>query len=234
MKINKHKEEFKKALALQREADRLEKLIRNAPSIKLARPIAHGYVRSFQIRPEFRLHKQFAKIEEAFLLCGQSLAYHKNINFLKKSKRGVVEQHATLNSVLDPRFKFYWTEDRRAEDLAKIKSAQKYLQIHDSLFVCNCRQHRDEIDRNRFRIHYFFSHPWMLEEITRQHYLTHYKEVDGEVESRLAFVYRQLQDREYYRLLSGRRHWRNDSWHEIKHTKNGIYHGVAYGESESA
>ena len=164
---------------------------------------------------------------ETFELCGQIKVYHENIDFINNHKKSKIEIHAYMRPVFDPHFKFYWSEEKRKEMLDKIKNCGQYLKYHSSLYICNCEEQKQTLSFSTFKLHYSFARPWMIQEVTKQHFLTHYTEIDGELESRLANIKHEFENKQYYKLLGCRSGWDNKSKSSLqilKYGDNRIYH----------
>jgi hypothetical protein len=204
MELHKKEKEKKHALALIRERDILYKQKHNTAPIKLDKPIHHGYVRSLKLRDDVKQRKDYEKILEVITFLGQKKVYHKNKDFIINYKKTKNEIHAYLKSIIDPRFKFYYTENKRTADLEKINSINKYLWYHNILFNCDCIE--NTCKSNNFRPHYYFKYPWMLQEVTNPYYLTHYTPVQGELESRLHEIETELNNNNYYSRFVDYRH----------------------------
>ena len=127
MKLHKKEVEFKRALALQSEFNQLHKKKTAMPSIPLDKPIAHGFVRSFEFFDEVKRRKDFLKIKEAFELCGQVKVYSKNKSFIDNRKKNNIERHAYLRTIIDPRFRYFVTEEKRLIACEQIENVKKYL-----------------------------------------------------------------------------------------------------------
>ena len=207
MDLHKKEKEKKRALALMREADTLRRQKYNIVPIKLDTPIHHGYVRSLELRDDVKQRRDYPKILEVINFLGQNKAYHPKKDFITHIKKTSVEKHAHLKSATDPRFKFYYTESKRTADIEKIKSIEKYLWYHSSLYNCSCENEKKLFQEGikHFRPHYYFRFPWMLKEVTKPHYLTHYTPVYGELESRLDEIDKELYYNHYYERYVNKR-----------------------------
>jgi hypothetical protein len=205
MDLHKKEKEKKRALALIREADTLRRQKYNIVPIKLDIPIHHGYVRSLELRDDVKQRGDYPKILEVINFLGQKKAYHSNKDFITRTKKTSVEKHAYLKSATDPRFKFYYTEAKRASDIEKIKSIEKYLWYHSSLYNCSCEKKLFQECIKHFRPHYYFRFPWMLKEVTKPYYLTHYTPLYGELESRLDKIEKELYYNHYYERYNNKR-----------------------------
>lgn len=204
MNIHKKEAAYKKARALQFEFNELHRKKWAMPSIPLDKPIAHGFVRSFEFFDEVKRRRDFDKIKEAFELCGQTKVYSKNKSFVENRKKTTVERHAYLRTIIDPRFRFFVTEEKRLLACEQIENVKKYLSFCGD-YMCSCEDHRQMIGTNKFQYHYRFAKPWMLQEVTKPYFLTHYREVDTELESRLAYITRTMENNHYWELLYGNR-----------------------------
>jgi hypothetical protein len=101
--------------------------------------------------------------------------------------------------------------------------------------VCNCNINviddyfwLYENNNKKFYSHYSFSMPWVLEEITADHYLTHYKPVDPEIESKLKRISNEIDSHQYHRWVWGRSYWGDkydkENYFSIKYSEDRIYH----------
>lgn len=237
MELHKKEKEKKHALALIRERDILYKQKYSIVPIKLDKPIHHGYVRSLELRDDVKQRTDYPKILEVIKFLGQKKAYHANKDFIKRTKKANVEQHAYLKSITDPRFKFYYTEAKRTADIEQIRSFEKYLWYHSSFYNCSCEHRKNNLNHSTdnikyFRPHYYFKFPWMLKEVTKPHYLTHYTPVYGELESRLHEIETELNNKNYYSRFVDYRHTydklHNEQWIHTKYDnkKTIIYHAL--------
>ena len=230
MYVNKYEAKRKYALALVRERDELCKQRWNIAAVKLDKPIQHGYVRNLELRDDVKYRRDYNKIKEVVNFLGQIKAYHANEDFLIKTRKNTIEKHAMLKGFSDPRFKFYYSEDKRQSDIDTIKSYSKYLRLHQTLFECNCSNESKCLPQH-FIIHYVFAYPWMLKEVTKPHFLTHYTPLDSEIESRLQEINQEMYSHNYYKLLDHRRIYDkldNEQWNQFKYGKNKtiIYHAL--------
>lgn len=205
MELHKKEKEMKHALALMREKNKLLKQKYSILPIKLETPIHHGYVRSVELRDDIKSRPDYTKILEVVRFLGQYKQYHPNKDFISRNRKDKVEQHAYLKSITDPRFRFYYTEAKRTEDIEKIKSMEKYLWYHATIYNCACDDRKHEVKFQQFKPHYSFKFPWMLKEITKPHYLTHYTPVEGELESRLKELHTELYNNNYYQKYADNR-----------------------------
>lgn len=232
MELHKKEKEKKHAIALVRERDELWKQKYNIAPIKLDKPIHHGYVRSLELRDDVKHRNDYSKILEVINFLGQHKKYHRNKDFITRKGKNIVEEHAHLKSVVDPRFRFYYTEAKRTAEVEKIKLMEKYLWYHTSIYNCSCDDRKEEFKFQQFRPHYYFKFPWMLKEVTNPYYLTHYTPVQGELESRLHEIDTELYNNNYYtKFLENRRIYDKldkESWLATKYdsTKSVIYHSL--------
>ena len=231
MFLNKKEQEKKRAIKLLREQTLLYKQKNNIVPIKLDNPIHHGYVRSLELRDDVKQRNDYSKILETINFLGQNKAYHKTKDFIVRVGKTNVEKHAFLRTIADPRFKFYYTEAKRTVDIEKIKSIEKYLYYHYNLYNCSCCSN-NQINEKSFRPHYYFKFPWMLTEVTKPYYLTHYTPICGELESRLQEIKNELFKNHYYeRYICDRCVYdkiENENWLSTKYGKNDkvIYHSL--------
>jgi len=234
MLLNKHEKEYKHALSLQREVNRLYRQKHSIEPIKLETPIHHGYVRSLELNDEAKRRPDYPLILKAFNTLGQIKAYHHNKEFIVRSgKHNQVktEKHAHMKTIVDPHYSFYYSEESRQKALAKIEEIKKALKHHGSLFACDCPAHRPT-KYNQFRSHYSFKFKWLINETTKPHYLTHYTPVDGELESRIAEINREMYDNNYWQILDSHRRVSdkiyNEMWMSMKYDnkRDVIYHAL--------
>lgn len=232
MELHKKEKEHKYVLALIRERDELWNQKHNIAPIKLDNPIQHGYVRTLELRDDVKYRIDYPEILKVINFLGQYKKYHRDKDFINRNKKNSVEQHAHLKTLIDPRFRFYYTEAKRAEDIEKIKSMEKYLWYHNSVYDCSCNDLRENLKVNQFKPHYYFKFPWMLKEITKPHYLTHYSPVEGNLESRLAKISAELYNNSYYeKFIDNRKIYDKidkENWLSVKYNNNKsiIYHAV--------
>jgi hypothetical protein len=227
MELHKKEKEKKHALALIRERTKLWNELRQIKPIKLDKPIQHGYVRTLELRNEIKYRNDYLNIKKAFELCGYRSAYHSDKNFIKKTKKGTVEKHAHMATVIDPRFRFYWSEDKRVSDILKIEESKKYLTHCGIWWNCSCKEHDNHRTPKDFRCHFSFKYPWMIEEKTKPHMLTHYTPKDSEIESRLSEINNILQNYQYDKLLYPRDGYTKETlsdWSSYKYDDKKYYH----------
>lgn len=208
MLLKKQEKEYKHALSLQREFNKLYRQKRDIEPIKLQTPIHHGYVRSLELNDDAKHRSDYPLILKAFTTLGQHKVYHHNKEFIVrtgKHNRVRTEKHAYMKTMVDPHYAFYYSEESRQKALDKIEEIKKALERHCSIFACECSEHRPT-KYNQFRSHYSFKYMWMLKETTKPHYLTHYTPVDGELESRIAQINREMENNNYWQLLTKRRY----------------------------
>jgi len=173
------------------------------------------------LRDEIKNRKDYLAIKATFEFLKQTKAYCKDKSFIVRRGKNVVELHAHLNSITDPKFRFYYSEEKRTRDLEKIDERGKYLIYHNSIYSCSCPDFKVTYYRSKLTPHYSFRFPWMFEEITKPHYLTHYTPLDGELESRKKKIQQEIEQNDYYSLVC-RSHrakeklW-NDPWFNKKY-----------------
>ena len=201
MNHDKHEKLYKKILALEKELNELYRIKWTTPPIKLDKPIAHGYIRYLQIRPENRLRGDYPQIKKAFDLVGQKHAFHKSKDFTIKHKNHTQEKHACLGWFIDPRFRYYITSEKQLLDYEKINECVDHLKHVDSFYKCNCGSSSREKD---FLPHYEFKKPWLLEEKTEIHWLTHYTPIDGDIESKISNLNKKMWRYNGWGVLYGR------------------------------
>lgn len=224
MEKNKYEKEYKHVLSLIKERNHLLDLKYQIKSIKLDKPIHHGYVRFLKVRNEYLQKKGLV---DAFNFCGQRKAYSKTRDFIVKRGKNQHEKHAHMLTAMDPRFRLFRSQQHQEEEIAKIEQHQKYLRLHQNQIICNCHNNACG-DPKKFLSHYSFDLPWTLEEITEDHYLTHYKPVDSELESKLKRISNEIDSHQYYRWVSRRNTWdkidKERYYSTIKYAKDRIYH----------
>lgn len=203
MLLNKHEKEFKHALKIVRELNVLWKQKNSIDPIKLDKPIQHGYVRSFELTDEAKYRGDYENLLKAFRLLKQNKAYHHSLDF--KVRRGKSkskhEKHAVLLSIKDPRYTYYIRESDREKDIKKIEEVKKWMVYHSSMYTCECKEYHEIQYKKSFIPHYTFRYKWLIKEVTKPHFLTHYTPLDGELESRIAKLNKEMYDHNYYTLL---------------------------------
>jgi hypothetical protein len=141
---------------------------------------------------------------------------------------------------MDPRFQFYWSEDKRKTDLTLLNLHIKYLSWHGQIYSCECPEHVLTKWRKTFKPHYCFKYPHWLQEITKPHFLTHYSPVDGELESRISEINSEMESKNYYNMFFSSRSVWDKIWNsrsmELKYNsdKNVIYHTLNFKEDEDS
>ena len=223
MNLNKHEKKYKEYLALRKELDKLYEQKWAIKSEKLDKPIARGYVRYLQIRAENRLRGDYKQIKDAFELVGSSNAYCKNKNFIIKHKNHNQELHARLKFVLDPRFKPYISEKEQLLEYEQIHNCGGHLKHVNSIIECDCSYSKDP---RHFVPHYEFAKPWLLEEKTDIYWLTHYKPVDADLESKISKITNKMYSENIWNHLYGKP--REDYGKEFTYLKEKV-HGFLHG-----
>jgi len=195
-------------------------------SVKLDQPIPHGYVRYLQIRPENRLRGDYKEIKKAFDLVGFKCVYSKTKDFkrINRKKEVIPELHAYLQYVLDPRYRLFARQSKRELYEQAIKDCDNHLKLVESAIACNCCMSKKE---KHFTPHYEFRQPWLLEEKTEQRWLTHYRPIDSDIESRLSEIKSILYNEHAWEKLGGR--FRDKSMYEDYVYLKGKIHGYLHG-----
>lgn len=234
MLLNKHEKEFKHALKIVRELNELCRQRNSIDPIKLDKPIQHGYVRSFELTNDAKYRSDYEKLVKAFNLLGQVKAYHHSEDFKYRvgKSRKKFEKHAILLSFRDPRYSFYMRESDRERDIQKVDELKKWLIYHNSVYVCACGEYNNTQCKKSFIPHYTFRYKWLIKEVTKPNILTHYTPLDGELESRIAKLNKEMYNKDYYKLLYNN----NNSYDKIYNTgylsmkydtdRNVIYHSL--------
>lgn len=203
MNLNKHDRKHKEYLSLQKEINKLHILKWKTPSIKLDKPIKHGYVRSLFILPEYYKYEYYSLMKSAFEFVGQIKVYSKTENFLCKNGKHSWEKHAYMRNVTDPRFSPWIRQSKMNELVSNIEKYSKFLNYVGNIIGCNCNCEVNSTHSN-FRPHYEFKNKWCLGEKTEINYLTHYTPILPEIESRMKEIYNKM-DREHgWEKIGGR------------------------------
>jgi hypothetical protein len=229
MNLNKQEREYKIALSLLREKNELYNKLYKIKPIKLDVPIFHGYYRTLVLENETKLRGDYIPIKKAFELFHIKKTYSKTKSFIKETRNGFHEAHAYLITLKDPRFAFYWKESSREEDAKRIEESKKYLRLCHDRIMCQCQDHSIDKTEKHFKCHYTFKFPWMYKEITKPHYLTHYTPVDGDIETRIKEIDRQLNNHQYYNILYERCYdsaYFRKEWVDKKSEMNRILHSI--------
>lgn len=241
MILHKKEKKYKEVLSLQKEESNLWSQIHKIKPIQLDKPIKHGYVRYLKLRSEIFNRGDYSIIKEVIDFLGIRNVYYKDKSFKPKDN---VELHSFVKTVTDPIFDCYYSEAHRQKDLDNIKKYKKYLS-YCSIYACDCEDRKpySKAFATKLVPHYIFRFPWMLEEVTKEHFLTHYTPVNGELESKMKEINNRFNRDYLYPVLYGRRYHR-DRWHErreinslikkqsFKFSKNRIYHCNDFNELE--
>lgn len=223
MNLNKKEKKYKELLACDRELDELYRQKWAIEPKKLDEPIFHGYVRYLQIRPENRLRGDYEQIKNAFKLVGSHKAYHKTKDFTIKHKDHIQEKHATLSFFLDPRFRYYISEQKQLIDFQHIYECGGHLKHVQHVVECNCSFDKHP---NHFKPHYEFSKPWLLEEKTEAYWLTHYTPIDTDLESKIDKLKKVMYENNFYEILYGKhKHDLCGHYPYLKDKTHGYLHG---------
>lgn len=223
MNLNKHEKKYKEFLTLRKELDKLYEQKWAIKSEKLDKPIARGYVRYLQIRAENRLRGDYQQIKEAFELVSFKSAYCRNKNFIIKHKNHTQELHAELKYVHDPRFKYYISEKKQLLEFEQIYNCGGHLKHVNSVIECNCNFPKDP---KHFAPHYEFAKPWLLEEKTEIYWLTHYKPIDTDIESKIGKITQKMYSENIWVKLYGKQHYdKGCNFGFLKDETHGYLHG---------
>lgn len=202
MNRNKQEKIFKELLALEREYDKLlEKKWSIAP-VKLDKPIAHGFVRTLHIRPEYLIRGDYPTIKYAFEYIGYRPAYCKHKSFIIKHKNHTEEKHARLSWKADPRFRCFRTDSLFHLEQEKIEKCGGFIKYVDKFTECACSA--CHCKPNQFVPHYEFKKPWLLEEKTNIYWLTHCTPIDSDLESQLAYLRKKFETIHVWEKIHGR------------------------------
>lgn len=205
MNITKQEQEFKKYLKLDREYTTLIRQKWALKPIKLDKPINNGFVRFLRIRPEYYQHVDYKYILNAFELIGSKKVFSKTKDFHHRDRRKrklLGEQHAHLKYFIDPRFKYYITNAKQEADYKRIADCKQYIKPVYTIYQCNCIHAKHGL--KDFVPHYEFAIPWMVEEKTDIHWLTHYTPIDNEIESKLTKINQYMYQHNGWNKISGR------------------------------
>lgn len=194
MKLHKKESKYKHALALQREYNKLLRQRWQIEPIKLPQPIHNGYVKYLVLNDEVKRRKDYQQIKECFEMFRQTKVYSKDKKFLDKKKK---IRKPGLSKIYDPRFIYYPNETKRSLDIEKISRYSKYLRYVPDIFSAD-----EDVDLKHFTPYYTFANKHWLEEKIDDHWLTHYTPVDGELESRLKEIEKEMKDNHYWELIS--------------------------------
>ena len=222
MNRNKYENKEKTARKLFSELNSLTRKKWNMESIPLKEPIHHGYIKRLVFRDETKRRKDFEQIKSAFEFCGQTEVWSKTIDFKVKSKKIVSIKRPHFKSVCDPRLRWFPSEERRLEAFALLEKHKKHLSFHVSFGFCDCHEYSNT---DRFVTHYGFRNKWMLEEQISPNWLTHYKPVDGELESKIKEIEMKLDHADLRRNYGCYKSFNECSLESIKADSHGIYHG---------
>lgn len=195
-------------------------------SVKLDQPISYGYVRYLQIRPENRIRSDYKEIKKAFELVGYKCVYSKNKDFkrINRKKEVIPELHAYLQYILDPRYRLFARQSKRELYEQAIEECGNHLKLIDCAIACNCCMSKKE---KHFIPHYEFKQPWLLEEKTEQRWLTHYRPIDSDIETRLSEIKTTLIIEHVWEKLGGR--FRDKDMYEDYVYLKGKIHGYLHG-----
>jgi len=227
MNLTKQEREHKEFLKLQKEYNELLRKKWSIEPIKLDKPIHHGFIRFLRIRPEYYNHVDYETIKKAFDLIGVRSVYSKTSDFRyidKRKKKVLGEKHAHFSYFVDPRFKYYMVESKRAIDIARVTECKNYIKRIDVPFKCNCNFFNG--NRKDFLPHYEFSKPWVVEEKTDKHWLTHYTPIDSDIETRMAEINSIMNRKHGWAKICGRY---KDDYHLQIFTLKEKVHGYLHG-----
>ena len=195
MMMNKKEKRHKEYLALERERTEIWTKIRNLPLIPYEKPIQNGWTINFELRSDIAKRDDAQYIKLA-LSVGYKPAYLKNIKHIQMMRSGK---------------KGYWTtyQKRRvwtpfSPYVVWLKDFE-YEKLHPAIKKYFYRPIFGWWDFPRYRDRYRIVMPefWLIAK-PRPYYLTHYRNVDGKLESRLAWINMKLENYPEFRTNYGR------------------------------
>jgi hypothetical protein len=232
--LNKHDLKYKKAIALQAEWNKLVKLRRDVESIPLKTPIQHGFVKTLEFHDDVKKQHDFQLVKEIVEFLGIRNVYHPDKSFTNKIRRNRVTTEVILHPCIRTQTcpsHLYWYSSERARELnERLDKYRKYLKMCGTCFVCFCaeKQLQSRFVEHNFKPHYTFKYPSMMKEVVKPHFLTHYKPILPDVESRLAEINRKFENNRLWDLLKSYRsaHEKiaNGQWLHFKYDCGHIYH----------
>lgn len=198
MNSNKHQLKYKKALAAKEELSEQYSIKYNIKSLKLDPPIFWGWKKYFALRDDLRNYKNYEEIKACFEIFGQVEVYCKNKNFIVYVNGVKHELKPGLKKIYHPSHSKFISNDYYNKRIEIINKYQRYISSHI-----------DVNDKNQ-AMYYTFD-KFYLKEVIKPHYLTHYKPVEGEVESNIARLNNKMRNHLYWETLGdlNRYDWEN-------------------------
>jgi hypothetical protein len=231
--LNKHDLKHKQALSLQSELNKLYDLRWKVDSIPLETPIQHGFVKTLEFHDDVKRRQDFPLIKECVGFLGIINVYHPDKSFTRKIRRNRITTDVTLHPHIGTQTcpsHVYWYSQTRAQELIDtLEKFHKYLRMCGTCYVCSCEdRNKSKIVEHNFKPHYSFKFPSMMKEVVYPHFLTHYKPVLPEVETRIAEIQRKFEcNRLWDVLITHRRVYDKiclDDWMKTKYADDRIYH----------
>ncbi len=190
--MNLHPKERKQKhyIALQKEFNHRSRMKWNATSVPLKKPIRYGWKKFFSLRADISNRPDASSIRLALSYINNTV-YSRNADFHYRARKQTKVKNPSLRSL----------SVKEWEDLPS--QCKKYF-VRCTPGLCNdCHKQKIKSEpRYHWRNIYWFVYK------VEPHYLTHYREVDSENESRLNKIMNQL-DRGGWAVLSkikGRRY----------------------------
>lgn len=207
MLLNKYETRKKEAVKIQQELNNLYKIKYKIDPLPLEKPIFNGWKRNLVIRDEIKQRADYGKILQTYKLLGTHSVYSDRKDFIvnsKSNKRAPIELHAGIKTIRHPSYMFFYSDKKRQDCIDTIKSVEKYLTYHYQMYMCSCDTNKLDVDIIKHKVfvpHYSFRFPWMLEEVTKPHYLTHYTPIDADLESRITYLRNKVEKHPEYRTI---------------------------------
>jgi hypothetical protein len=197
MRPDKHEVKYKHFIKLEKELREVIDRIRSLPLIPYDKPVHKGWLVSYELRSDIKKRDDVEWIQKAIDIGykPQYIGNVKHVRMMRAGERGYWHtNYKGKKSWVEFGPRIIWLKDKEYEKLHP--AVQKYFY---KPIWWEYPKYRD-----RYRIYIV---PYWITPKARPNYLTHYQDIDGELESRKTWLKAKLA--EYYRSLGG---YHNKGW----------------------
>lgn len=217
MLLHKKEQRIKKAKRLQQELNELYTLKWGMKSIPLDEPIFKGYKKYYVLRDDIA-KRDDAEAIESLLRRVNTTIYSPTKDFMERTRKKMVSKHHPLRP-LYKKEQFSSEEDEKKESQFFESVSKHIIQCGErwsSLWYCHIC-HADGHTFTRLPIHWHVKCPWIFDTKIEPYYLTHYKPIDCELESRISEISNQMCYHQYWPLLNhANGHGCKSDWDDLR------------------